>query len=557
MKRLIFNFFVLTALLSIFSTKAFAQEAIDDFRVDITINQDGSISVVEEILYNFGTAYKHGIFRNIPLVKENTEGKKFIMELKELSVTDELNNRYPFVTSGKNEIEVKIGDPDVKISGSKKYVISYKILGGLTYFDDFDEIYWNAIGTEWEVPINNAFINVNLPEGVRVGDSEIKFACYTGVQGSKSTNCEGILDGEKVAFKNTLGLGNGDGLTIAVSFPKGFVSVVEPTLYRRSLKEILIYVGIGLALLVGNVVLPIRKVVSLVKEKSYFNKNKKIVSAWFDPPKRPDGSLFSPGETFGIVEKLSPKLITAEIVYLAQKGYIKIIEDGKKDFAFEKLKEADASFTDHQRTLYKALFAVRPRTTTKEMKRSYTLGIRYNDMVGEVYKELVALGFSEKNIKKLREGNGAKAFFSLFLGGIVGFVVYSIASSVERKLTDAGIQAYSEAKSLKNFLSSQKDQLEFQAKNQMFFEKLLPYATAFGVEKVWAERFKGITLQKPDWYEGDFNAMQFAVISSAVNKSVMKSVASANRSSSSGFSSGSGGGGFSGGGGGGGGGGSW
>jgi len=136
-------------------------------------------------------------------------------------------------------------------------------------------------------------------------------------------------------------------------------------------------------------------------------------------------------------------------------------------------------------------------------------------------------------------------------------VVYLIASSIERKLTDAGIQAYSEAKSLKNFLSSQKEQLEFQAKTQVFFEKLLPYATAFGVEKIWAERFKGITLQKPDWYEGDFNTMQFAVITSAINKSVTRSVANMTRSSSSGFSSGSSGGGFSGGGGGGGGGGSW
>ena len=141
----------------------------------------------------------------------------------------------------------------------------------------------------------------------------------------------------------------------------------------------------------------------------------------------------------------------------------------------------------------------------------------------------------------------------------VGFIFTSIVSFALGKnsvnKTRLGIEKYSEAKSLKNFLVSQDEQLNFQAENQMFFEKLLPYASALGVEKVWAKRFKDLNIIKPDWYEGDFSrgVMTF----SALNTSVNSNLGMTNSSSSSGFSSGSSGGGFSGGGGGGGGGGSW
>ncbi|MBP8960624.1 DUF2207 domain-containing protein [Patescibacteria group bacterium] len=541
-----------------------AQEAIGDFNVDITINQDGSVNVTEGILYSFGTSYKHGIFRRIPLLKENKDDQKFLLTIEQISVEDENKTKYEFTTSvnKEKELEIKIGDPNTKVTGQKIYVISYKVLGALTYFEDFDELYWNAIGTGWEVPINKASVNVHLPiengTGIEVGEGDVKFSCYTGKQGSNSAECEKTYTNGVFRFKSIHALEEGEGLTIATGFPKGLVEVTEPTLYKRSLKEYLIFAGIGLVLLLGNVIIPIRKAFLLIKEKSNLNKKKRIVAAWFEPPKMPNGRYFSPGEVVGISSKISPKIITAEIIYLAQRGYIKIIEDGKKDFIFEKVKEADETFFKHQKTLYTALFGLlKNRVTIKEMKKSTSLGSRYNDMVQEIYENIKQGGFSEQNIKKLTEGNLTKAFFSFFTGGIVSFVVYTIATKIERKFTDAGIQAYSEAMSLKNFLSSQKEQLDFQAKNQMFFEKLLPYATAFGVEKILAERFMGIALQQPNWYEGNFNATQFVIISSAINNSVSKSIAASTKASSSGFSSGSSGGGFSGGGGGGGGGGSW
>ena len=91
------------------------------------------------------------------------------------------------------------------------------------------------------------------------------------------------------------------------------------------------------------------------------------------------------------------------------------------------------------------------------------------------------------------------------------------------------------------------------------FEKLLPYAIAFGVEVIWAKRFADLGLTQPKWYVSpngsSFNTIVFA---NSIGRSASMSFASSVMAkSSTGYSSGFSGGGFSGGGGGGGGGGSW
>jgi uncharacterized membrane protein YgcG len=91
------------------------------------------------------------------------------------------------------------------------------------------------------------------------------------------------------------------------------------------------------------------------------------------------------------------------------------------------------------------------------------------------------------------------------------------------------------------------------------YEKLLPYAVLFGLEKEWAgELGKYYDQTPPDWYDGGnisaFNAGAFAAGVGSISSSVASSFSGSSSSSSSG---GSGGGGSSGGGGGGGGGGGW
>jgi uncharacterized membrane protein len=111
------------------------------------------------------------------------------------------------------------------------------------------------------------------------------------------------------------------------------------------------------------------------------------------------------------------------------------------------------------------------------------------------------------------------------------------------------------------------DRLEFHnapAKSPALFEKLLPYAIALNLTKVWTRQFDGLLSEPPQWYAGSsltpgFNAVFFSHTLANMTGSMQRTFMSAPRSSGKSAWSGGGsfGGGFSGGGFGGGGGGGW
>jgi hypothetical protein len=559
--RKLLTFLISTILfLALIPTSVMAQERIKNFVVDMRVNTDGSVDITETITYDFGTQQRHGIYREIPLIKENEEKKKFIMKVTDFSVTDAEGAVREFQNESKRDtLSLKIGDPDRKISGEQVYVISYTVEGALTYFDNFDEFYWDVTGLDWEVPIENVFVGVRLPETVSI--ENIDFACYTGTYGDNSGKCTGTVQTENfVSIRTTDTLNPNENISVGVGFPKGNVAVLEPAPYRRAWVDYLIWGTIAIFALLGNVVLPIRKILQLLKERKNRKSKEQIVSAWFDPPKKKNGESFSPAETTAILgNRVNEKPLSGEIVYLAQQGYIKISGENKKNLTLKLLanKASIDGLTKEQQKLLDAIFSSENEILIKDLSRKSSLATKFPGIVKSIFEELKSQGMYEKSPDKLSQKNALVAFFSMFIGGVVNFIVYSIAAAKEKRLTDAGIKAYSEAKSLKNFLSSQKETLEFQAEEQLFFERLLPYAVAFGVEEIWIKRFGNVELTSPDWYDGNLNAMQLGMLGSSISRATRSSVSSGSGTSSSGFSSGSSGGGFSGGGGGGGGGGSW
>ncbi|MCJ7826012.1 DUF2207 domain-containing protein, partial [Patescibacteria group bacterium] len=187
MKKLLL--FLILFFVSLFSpvTRLHAEE-ITSYDVDISIQKDGRFTVSEKILYDFGTLEKHGIFRNIPYKKQNSEGKQFLMELSNIQVVDEKDQRYQFVTSnvGTNST-LKIGDPNKTITGKHTYNIFYTVSGGITYFSQHDELYWQVTGTEWAIPIDRVSVVVTLPDSV--DEPNIRMTCYTGSASSNQSDC--------------------------------------------------------------------------------------------------------------------------------------------------------------------------------------------------------------------------------------------------------------------------------------------------------------------------------------------------------------------------------
>ena len=102
-------------------------------------------------------------------------------------------------------------------------------------------------------------------------------------------------------------------------------------------------------------------------------------------------------------------------------------------------------------------------------------------------------------------------------------------------------------------LSKNREQPE---RTREFYEKLLPFAVALGVEKTWSDAFKDVYNEPPEWYNGNWTSFNTAYLASSLTgttSAVGTSFAAPSSSSGSGFSGGGGfsgsGGGFSGGGG--------
>ncbi len=536
---------------------------IKNFQSDININSNGTIDITEYIDYDFGTegTERHGILREIPNVKTNEDGKKYKLDIKIDKVTDQNGNEIKYsVSKESNKLKIKIGDPNVLVSGEKSYVIKYSVSGAITYFTDHDELYWNLSGNSWEVPINEFGAEIKLPEGA--DQSNTKLVCYDGYEGSTSQNCSILFSDGKIIVKSEKILSPGEGVTAAIYIPKGLVAVIEPVEDKIGwllvLAKIFVYGGLSIWYLF----LPIKKIVDYLKDRSFTKKNARIVSAWFEPPKYDDGRVFTPAETGFILDKsVDHKELTATIISLAQRGFLKIKEDEKNHFTFVKLKDVESpELRKFEKEVMLAIFEKGDEVKDESLKTSTSLFSKIKKFNKYVEEEVVNQGMFEKKPSEEREKDMLLLSLGFFTMNFFLGIVLIILAGKGVKRTKKGIEKYSEAKSLFNFLMSQDEQLNFQSKNQMFFEKLLPYAAAFGVEKVWAQRFKDITIVKPDWYEGN-NFTTTAFVSSMTRNigGSMKSAYSSGMSttrSSTGFSSGFSGG-HSGGGGGGGGGGSW
>jgi hypothetical protein len=210
--------------------------------------------------------------------------------------------------------------------------------------------------------------------------------------------------------------------------------------------------------------------------------------------------------------------------------------------------------------------------------------------------DLTAQGYFKKDPKKVKSGyqlwalglfflcwiifyaginSGFAPLIGLGIGFIVACIVTYIYSFVMPARTEIGVQAHDDLLGLKDYIKlAEADRLKFlqspegaeklpvadqfdpktaEAKVKLF-EKLLPYAMIFGLEKDWAKQFNDIYTNPPGWYQGGnwtaFNAGYLVGSLGDFNTAAMANFASPSSSSGSGFSGGAGGGGGGGGGGG-------
>ncbi len=150
--------------------------------------------IVEVIDYDFGPRSRRGVLRNIPDVDPDTT--QFVVTSPDAPADLE-------VTPGFNEARLRIGNPSITISNRHRYRIEYAIDAIVTG----DQVAWDAVGTDWDVPINNAHIHI-------VADRELgDLRCARGTTGDVGgCTLEEVAPGH--VRVSVSGLSTGHGVTV-------------------------------------------------------------------------------------------------------------------------------------------------------------------------------------------------------------------------------------------------------------------------------------------------------------------------------------------------------
>ncbi|PWC07263.1 DUF2207 domain-containing protein [Mycetocola zhujimingii] len=561
-------------------------------------NGNSTLTAVETFVAEFPEFDQNkGIIRAIP---EGYLGVNLHTEIQ--SVTDADGNPVEFDDSDTEDgfILLALGTDDY-VRGTQTYVIEYTQRDAVRAFadTDADEFYWDAPGTGWDQPFTEAQMRVVVPEELA---SELTgaAACYTGPEGSTDRcELEETAMGGDVEFSSPVtGLAPHETFTVAIGFEPGtFVTPEIPSTWPIFTVVPAGIAGVGLIGFIAAVFTRRRNVQDAPGRGT-------IVPQYTVPA---GVDIVVAADLIGKITKAIPALFLS----LAVRRNIRILDDGeasklgakKRNYRIQFLTDAGASGADLK--ALDALFGAtrRPNMIMPLSATNTELSKKLQAMTIKATDASVAAGYRVK--RKVPRAGWFSLFslavfavmFVLFCVGVASYAANAwlifgliialasligtvVAVSSKKALTPQGAEVKDYLLGLREYLAlAEKDRIAMLQSPEgaervtvedavnpgdtveviKFYEKLLPFAVLWGIEKEWAEelgRYYETTGTDPDWYSSrsGFSPYGFtAGLSTFATSSGASTPWSASATASS--SGGSSGGGFSGGGGGGGGGG--
>jgi hypothetical protein len=543
---------------------------IKRFDATILVQPDGGVDVTESITAAF-TGSWNGIYRTVPVEYRTPQGFNWTLRLDLLGVTGE--NGEPLevkTTRERHYVKYRIRVPGAE-NATRMVVIHYRAANGLRFMEDHDELYWNVTGDEWDVPIETATARIVLPEKA----TGVRAIAFNGVYGSTARDAVVKTEGTTVRIAMPHRLDFHEGLTAVVGWDKGVVA--PPTDAEQALGFLASNwpLGIPVAVLLAMFAL---------WRKVGRDPRRLPVAVQYEPP-----DSITPAEAGTMMdESADMRDVTATLTDLAVRGHLKIEEREqsallglitRKEYVFHKLEPVGAPpLAAHEEQVFRGIFA--PGKNDVRLSELENEFYRYLPAIKtQIFKRLVDRGLyrSRPDQVKGRWRVGAVVLGGLIialgaplaaryqlspmpvvLAALVSALIVFLFSRYMPARTTAGARTLERLLGFEEFLSRvEKEHYERVVKTPEMFERYLPFAMAFGVERRWARAFQNIYREPPKWYVGsnasDFDFDSFSHSMSDLSSRAGSTMASSPRSSSgSGFSSGGSSGGGSGGGGGGG-----
>jgi uncharacterized membrane protein YgcG len=577
-------------------------EHVSSYDVTMTVHTDGTMHVREQIAYDFGPNSRHGIFRTIPTSQRYNNTYNRIYRVSHVQVRSPDGAPTQLKTGG-HETEIRIGDPGRTITGQRTYVIDYDVAGAMTGFPDHQELYWNAIGAHWDVPIGESSAVVEMPVDVN------RVRCFADSPGGKLPCREGTSEGNTATFHQT-SLAPHEAFTVVVGIPAGSVPA-KPILERRwSPARAFALTPVSGAGLGAILLLMAAGVWRLVSRRGRDRRYVGQVPGLSPVPGQPDGQehrpLFTrpdgavefvppegvrPGQAGTLIDERADAIdVTATIVDLAVRRYIHIEERPPTsmigpDWRFSVSGQPDDTLLPYERMLLDAMFRWSSVVNLSHLRHSFKPSMQA--VRSALYDDVVRQGWFARRPDTARRlwtwlgvalalaGVIATLVLAIFthlallgVGVLIGGLFLAVCGRFMPARTARGSAVLARVLGFRQYLrTADLDQLQFEER-ELILSRVLPYAIAFGDTEHLARAFASLSTGRSTetglyWYSGPgarnlagfgtTMAMFGAYSSTALASSPASSSSGSSGSGSSGFSSS----GSSGSGGGGGGGGSW
>lgn len=558
--RLLFLFLTLSASLPL---QARSLE-IEDFHADIMVRQQGDVVISEQIRFRFEGSW-NGIYRLIPVIYQTPRDPDFHLDLSVMGVTDgsKQDLRYEVSREGRYR-QVKVWVPNATDT-SRSVIITYRVENALQFFEEYDELYWNVTGDEWNMAIQKASATLHLPENV----TGIRTVAFTGSYGSREEEESRIRKrGNVITFETLVPLAPYEGLTVAASWNSGVVE--RPTLLDNILAFAKDY---------SILILPLIVFIAMFRLWQTRGKDprKGPLVVQYEPP-----ANMTPAEVGTLIDHY-PHMqdLTATIVDLAVRGFLRIEEIDEerllglwtsKSYQFRKLEEANTeSLRSYERTLLDELFpGTKEVVKLSDLKNSFYKHL--STIREEIFDQLIEVGHYKRRPDKVKviyvSVAGVLVFLTIFgavflsaflwwnaipiiAAGLGSALVIGIFGWLMPARTKAGARTLDEIRGFEEFLEKvEQERFKRMITSPAMFEKYLPFAMALGQQDKWAEAFEDIFTDPPKWYAGShmhtFRPSIFVSDLQQLSTQTQSALSSSPRSS--GGSSFGGGGGFSGGG---------
>jgi uncharacterized membrane protein YgcG len=565
----------LTALSALSASSALSAQtprslAIKTFDAVISVNRDASIDVSETITAEFSGSW-NGIYRTIPVEYHTPQGFNWTLRLQLQGATDQSGQTLKVESSRERHyIKYKIWVPGAE-NATRTIVLHYRALNGLRFFPDHDELYWNVTGDEWDVPVGLATARIDLPSAA----TGVRAISFNGAYGSTEHDAKVEIQGRSIHVTMPKPLGFHEGLTAVVGWNKG--AVLEPTKTDQAMGFLASNwpLGIPIVVFLGMLILWLR----VGKDPRSLP-----IVVQYEPP---DG--MSPAEAGTLVDaQADMRDITATMVDLAVRGYLRIVEQEKPKFfglmqdheyVFQRLDPPAGAppLAPHEEKVLAGIFEDGTNVELSDLENDFyrhLSGIRngiftrlkekglYRSRPDRVRSVWIAVAVVlAATIMALGASVGVARFnlepFPVALAAVTSGLIVALFGNYMPARTVAGARALERVLGFEEFLRKvEGDRLQRVVKTPEMFERFLPFAMAFKVERRWAKAFQDIYREPPRWYVGS-NASSFSLDSFSTRLADLSSRAEHTMSSSprssggSGFSGGSSGGGSGGGGGGG------